>query len=93
MADVFDKEKRSWVMSRVRGKGNLTTELSALRSSGRIVSGGQSYGIEVSSNLGDWETIEKGVAGTGGVIGRFCSKEEAVERFFQARRNQALSLG
>ncbi|MFP6897921.1 MAG: hypothetical protein VCA38_15060, partial [Roseibacillus sp.] len=44
---------------------------------------GKIYRIEASIDLIDWETVEAGIAGTGGEIRRFYSVKGLPERFLR----------
>lgn len=47
---------------------------------------GASYRIEASPDVENWETIETGIPGNGGVISRLYSIKDQPHRFFRARR-------
>ena len=47
---------------------------------------GYTYSIEASANLVDWQTLETGIAGTGGTAWRDYPMQGAPMRYFRARR-------
>jgi uncharacterized repeat protein (TIGR02543 family) len=48
---------------------------------------GVSYRIEDSTDLLNWNTVETGINGQGGVVTRFYSTENQPKRYFRVRRN------
>jgi hypothetical protein len=48
---------------------------------------GVSYRIEGSTDLQNWNTVETGIIGAGGVVTRFYSTENQPKRYFRVKRN------
>lgn len=48
---------------------------------------GVNYRIEGSTDLQNWDTIETGIIGAGGVVTRFYSTENQPKRYFRVKRN------
>jgi hypothetical protein len=49
---------------------------------------GKTYSIESSANLQEWDSVEIGIQGTGGIVSRYFNTDNSTGRFFRARESR-----